>query len=115
MKEKEVQDALENLFIGAGLDGSFTRDQENLVYSSKTYLPDFVFKKIGVVVETKLCDDAKRERDMIAEINDDITAYKTKYRNLIFVIHDLGNIRDQDRFKASLEQNENVVVKVIKH
>lgn len=114
-KEKEIQDALENLFIGADLDKDFTREKENLVYSHKAYIPDFVFKKINTVVETKLCNSSKREKEIIDEINADIAAYKTKYGNLIFVIYDLGIIRDQDQMRNILEENENVVIKIVKH
>jgi len=115
-KEKEVQDALENLFIGADLDNEFTREKDTIVYSSKSYIPDFVFNKISTVIEVKLCTSATKEKEIISEINDDIVAYKTKYANLIFVVYDLGIIRDQDRFRNSLEEShEHVIVKVIKH
>ena len=114
--ESEIRDALENLFIGAGMDKDFTREKENLVYSSKTYFPDFTFKRINTVVEAKLCDAPNREKEIIAEINDDILAYKTKYSNLIFVIYDIGSIRDQELFKGSIEQaHEHVIVRIIKH
>jgi len=43
------------LFVVANLNEGFTRGKESLVYSSKTYLPDF-FQKINSVVEIKLCD-----------------------------------------------------------
>ena len=115
-KEKEIQDALENLFIGADLDKEFTREKEHISYSSKSYIPDFVFGKIKTIVETKLCTSTTKEKEIISEINDDIIAYKTKYANLIFVIYDLGIIRDQDQFRNSLEENdEHIIVKVIKH
>ncbi len=42
-KEQEIQDALEILLIGAGL--SFVREKEHILYSSKTYIPDFTFTK----------------------------------------------------------------------
>lgn len=114
-KEKEVTDALENLFIGADLDEEFTREKETITYSSKAYIPDFVFKKISTIVETKLCTSSTKEKEIISEINDDIVAYKTQYSNIIFVVYDLGIIRDQDKFRDSLEANENVIIKVIKH
>lgn len=57
---------------------SYTREKENFVYSIKAYIPDFVFKKIDLVVEVKLCDSLQRVKEMVsAEINDDIVAYKT--------------------------------------
>jgi hypothetical protein len=115
-KEKEIQDALENLFIGADLDKEFTREKPTIVYSSKSYIPDFVFNKISTVIETKLCTSTTKEKEIISEINDDIVAYKTEYANLIFVVYDLGMIRDQDKFRNSIEENnEHVVIKVIKH
>ena len=95
-KEKEVQDAFENLLIGA--DIAFSREKERLEYSSKTYVPDFTFSKIGLIVELKLCAREGREAEIIAEINDDILADKAKYGNLIFVVYDLGFIRETDVF-----------------
>jgi hypothetical protein len=113
--EREINDALETLFIGAGLDKDFTREKEHILYSSKTYIPDFVFKRIGTIVETKFCDKSEREKVIIGEINDDIVAYKTVYPNLIFVVYDLGIIRNMDEFKDSIEKQVSVIVKVIKH
>lgn len=115
-KESEVNDALETLFIGAGLEKNFIREKEHIPYSSKTYVPDFVFKRIGTVVETKLCDRAGRDKEIIAEINDDIVAYKTAYRNLIFVVYDSsGIIRNVDEFRGNIEEQDSVIVRVIKH
>jgi hypothetical protein len=114
--ESEIKNALENLFIGADLDKEYMREKENVVYSSKTYIPDFTFKRINGVVEAKLCDGPKREKEIIAEINDDIPAYKTRYGNLIFVVYDLGFIRDRDMFAGSIEQtHQQVIIRVMKH
>ncbi len=113
--ESEIQDALENLFIGVGLNKEFSREKETIEYSSKSYIPDFTFKRINTILEVKLCKTADKEKRIISEINDDIVAYKTKYENLIFVVYDLGMIRDIFRFKSSLESNEHVIVRVVKH
>jgi len=114
-KEKEVNDALEALFIGAGFDGEFSREKEHIEYSSKNYIPDFVFKRIETIVESKFCDKPEREKEMIGEINDDIVAYQTKYPNLIFVVYDVGVIRDADKFKEGIENQKSVIIKIIKH
>lgn len=63
----------------------------------------------------KLCSRSEHEKEKIAEINDDVLAYQTKYQNLLFVIYDLGFIRDVDRFCKSFEEHKNVTVRVIKH
>jgi len=112
-EEKDVQDAFENLLIGA--DIPYSRETNSIEYSSKTYIPDFTMPKLDLALEIKLCGNSKREKSIIPEINDDILAYQTKYRNIFFVVYDNGFIRDVDRFIDSFEQNENVTVKVVKH
>jgi len=66
-------------------------------------------------MDIKLCVRVRREKEIIAEINDDILAYQTKYGNLFFIVYDVGFIRDIDRFIDAFEKNQNVIVKVIKH
>jgi hypothetical protein len=112
-KESQVQDAFESLLIGA--DIPYGREVDSIEYSSKTYIPDFSLPKIDLAVEVKLCRQDRREREIIAEINDDILAYQTKYQNLLFVIYDLGYIRDVDRFCGSFEEHDNVTIRVVKH
>jgi hypothetical protein len=112
-KEKQVQDAFESLLIGA--DMPYGREVDSIEYSSKTYSPDFSLMKISLAVEVKLCSREEREKELPAEINDDILAYQTKYQNLLFIVYDLGYIRDMDRFRKSFEEHENVTVRVIKH
>ncbi len=113
VREKEVQDAFENLLIGAGID--YSKEKDSIEYSSKTYIPDFNFPKIDLILEIKLCHTKAREKEIIAEINDDILAYRTKYGNLFFVIYDTGFIRDIDRFSTEFEKQNSVIVRVVKH
>jgi hypothetical protein len=111
--EKEVQDAFESLLVGA--DISFSRESERIEYSSKTYTPDFTMEKAGLAVEIKFCNRNGREKEIIAEINDDILAYKTKYGNIVFIVYDVGCIRDIEKFAKNFEDQEGVVVRVVKH
>jgi len=112
-REGEVQDKFEDLLVAADL--KYLREQDRIVYSSKTYQPDFTFPGIDTVLEVKLCNREGREREIISEINDDILAYKTKYPNIIFLVYDVGHIRDEDRFKGSIESQDGVIVAVVKH
>lgn len=111
--EKEVQDKFEDVLTS--VDFKYLRDQETITYSSKSYKPDFTFPEIDTALEIKLCNRAGREKEIIAEINDDILAYKTEYPNVIFLVYDLGYIRDIDKFKADIESQDRVIVLVIKH
>ncbi len=111
--EKQVQDVFENLLIGA--DILYSRESERIEYSSKTYQPDFTFDKIGLAIDMKFCGRDDREKEIISEINDDVLAYQTKYPNVLFIIYDMGFIRDVDRFSQSFEDHERIVVRVVKH
>lgn len=111
--ESEVQDALESLLVGA--DIGYSREADSIEYSSKTYKPDFTIKQLDLAIEVKLCARDGREKEIIAEINDDILAYQTKYGNILFIVYDVGHIRDKDRFTASFEAHQDVTVRVVKH
>src|SRR4030042_1939416 len=52
--EREIQDKFEDLLMAT--DIKYLRDQERIVYSSKTYQPDFSFPDINTVLEIKLCN-----------------------------------------------------------
>lgn len=110
--EEQIKDYFENLLIGAGI--IYSRETDSIEYSSKTYTPDFTFPPIDLALEFKFCGNKEREKQIIVEINDDILAYQTKYKNLIFIVYDLGFIRDIDRFVSSFEA-ENIFVEVVKH
>lgn len=112
-EEREVQDAFENLLVGAGI--LYSRETDSIEYSTKTYTPDFSIEKEDLAVEIKLSNKKEREKKMIEEINDDILAYRTKYKNVIFVVYDIGFIKDVERFSRHFEDQEGVVVRVIKH
>lgn len=110
-KEKDIQDKFEDLLLANDIE--FSREFPHIEYSSKKYIPDFSFKKIDLAVEVKLCK--RDEKVLISELNDDILAYKTLFRNILFIIYDLGQIRDQEFFKASFETNPDVIIQIIKH
>lgn len=110
--EREVQNALETIFRARSLD--FRREKDTVPYSTTHYIPDFTFNRIGLAVEVKLCKDNDREKDMIREINDDIVGYGVRYDRSVFVVYDLGFIRDVAKFSEDIEANPNVHVLIVK-
>jgi REase_DpnII-MboI len=110
--ERQVQDALETIFRVRALD--FRREQQSVPYSSKRYVPDFTFDSLGVAVEVKFCNRAGREKELIDEINADIVGYQATYERIIFVIYDLGYIRDTALFRSGIEQQPGVFVQIVK-
>lgn len=110
--EREVQDRFEDLLNGAEI--SFRREQERVSYSSKTYTPDFTVDSADLAVEIKFCGSEGREKEIIAEINDDIMAYRKRWGNVVFVIYDVSHIRDTEMFSQQFE-DAGVLVRVVKH
>lgn len=113
-RERDVQDALEDLFGILGYD--FEREQVSFSYSTKSYTPDFTSDSYKTAIDVKLCKTPRDEKRIIDEINADIPAYRTHYEYLLFVVYDLGCIRKVAHFIKGIENaHEKVFVRVIKH
>ena len=116
-KEKDVQNAIEMLFVGKGWNKGIDYDRESgkFEFSGKEYIPDFVVKKLGLCIEVKLLKD-NRKSHVIEEINADITAYSKEYKRQLFIVYDLGFIRDEIEFKRDIENSgDEIRVIVVKH
>jgi hypothetical protein len=116
-KELDVQDAVEALLIGRGLQKGVDYDREvgRVKVSVKEVIPDFILPRLALAIEVKLIKTPARVREVVDEINADIAAYSKRYGTLLFIVYDLGNIRDEVEFKQDLEDPGNVSVIVVKH
>jgi hypothetical protein len=116
-KELDVQDAVEALLIGRGLQKRVDYDREvgRVKVSVKEVIPDFVLPRLALAIEVKLIKTAARVREVVDEINADVAAYSKRYGTLLFIVYDLGNIRDEVEFMQDLEDRGNVAVIVVKH
>jgi hypothetical protein len=103
-KEVEIQNVIESLLIGKGMSkgNDYDRESGKFEFSGKEYIPDFIVPKLNLCIEVKLLRDGKRSR-IIDEINADITAYSKHYERLMFIVYDLGVIRDEAEFKRDIE------------
>ncbi len=116
-KELEVQNAVESLLIGKCMTkgNDYDRESGKLEFSGKEYIPDFIISKLNLCIEVKLLREGKRSR-IIDEINADITAYSTHYQRLMFIVYDLGVIRDESEFRRDIENaGEAIKVIIVKH
>jgi hypothetical protein len=116
-REKDVQDTIEQLLIGRGLEKGLDYDREvgRVKTSVKEVIPDFVLLQIDTAIEAKLIKDATRLGSVVDEINADIQAYGQKYKAIVFVIYDLaGQIRDEAEFRRDLEAVDGVRVVIVK-
>ena len=116
-KEVDVQNSVEQLLIGRGLQKGIDYDRETgrVKISVKESVPDFVFRSMSLALEVKLVRERSRHGALVDEINADVLAYSTAYNSLIFLVYDLGTIRDELEFKRGLEASGNVSVVLVKH
>jgi len=112
-REIEVQDAFESILVGSGI--VYEREKVSIPYATKVYRPDFTIASLNFAIEIKLATDERHEKEFIAQVNDDIRAYKTQYANVLFAIYDVGIIRDIDRFVQDFASTSGVRVCVVKH
>lgn len=116
-KEIEIQNGIEQLFIGKGLTKGidYGRETGRINVSIKEVIPDFILFKLDLAIEVKLSKSKTKSKDIVDEINADIQAYGKKYSNQLYVIYDLGSIRDENEFKKDLDNEENISLIIIKH
>ena len=111
-----MQDAVEALLIGRRLQKGVDYDREvgRVKVSAKEVVPDFIMPRLSLAIEVKLIKTPSRVRLVVDEINADIRAYSKGYRSLLFIVYDLGHIRDEIEFKQDLEDPGNVSIVVVK-
>lgn len=115
--EIEVQDVMEQLLIGKGLNKGIDYDREvgRVKISIKEVKPDFIFPKLSLAVEVKISKNKTKSKSIVDEINADIQSYSKAYKQILFVVYDLGTIRDETEFKNDIDNKMNIQLIVIKH
>jgi hypothetical protein len=116
-KEVEVQNGIESLMVGRGMAKGTDYDRETgrVKTSGKESVPDFIFPHLKLCLEVKLSKSADKLREIVDEINADIRAYGTQYERQLYIVYDLGIIRDEAEFKRGLEDAPGVSALVVKH
>ena len=115
--EKQIQNIVEALLIGRGFIKGIDYDREvgRVKVSIKEVIPDFILYKLNMAIEIKLSKDKAKSKAIVDEINADIQAYAKRYSRLLFIVYDIGSIRDETEFKQDLENSQNTSVIVVKH
>jgi hypothetical protein len=116
-REVEIQNAVEQLLIGRGMVKGVDYDRETgrVKVSIKECVPDFVLPKLSFAIEVKLAKTETKAKAIVDEINADIQAYGREYERLLFIVYDLGTIRDTGEFTRGLEVTGGTEVIVVKH
>jgi len=82
---------------------------------AKGFRPDFIVERLELALEVKLAKPGHDAAMIQEEIAADISAYRTKWKQLLFVIYDIGVIADPYRIRQSNIALFGVSVVVIKH
>ena len=115
--EKDVQNAIESLLVGKGLQKGISYDRETgrVKRAGKESVPDFIFPPEGMALEIKFSNREGKLSTIVDEMNADIIAYSESYRLVWFLIYDMGFIRDEDEIIDGLEKTEQVKCTIVKH
>jgi hypothetical protein len=116
-QEREIQNAVEQLLIGRGMTKGLDYDREvgRVKVSSKEVVPDFILPRLSLAIEVKLAKSDSKAKAIIDEINADVRAYARAYAHVLFIVYDLGTIRDTVEFTRDLQAGIAVQVIVVKH
>ena len=111
--EKDVQDSVENILNALGI--VFTREKDAAPVGARAFKPDFVLDSLHLAIEVKLAKKGHGASAIQEEIAADITAYRTRWKHLMFVVYDLGEIADPHQLRRENMRLFGVSVIVIKH
>jgi hypothetical protein len=111
--EREVQDAVEVILQSLGVE--YSRETEVAPVGAKGFRPDFVVSRLELAIEVKLASETHPEKAVQEELAADISAYRTKWRNLLAVVYDLGVISDPYRLRRENMKHFGVSVVIVKH
>ncbi len=116
-KEKNIQDAIEQILIGRGLAKGIDYDRETgrVKISIKESIPDFIFSKLDLALEVKFSNSTDKSKSIVDEISADIQTYSKRYTNLLFLVYDTGFIRNEDEFKNGIDNKNNIILIIVKH
>ena len=115
--ECDIQDVIEQLLIGRGLSKGIDYDRETgrIKISVKEVIPDFILHRLKMALEVKLSKDKDSSKRIVDEINSDIKAYSKQYARQLYIVYDMGSIRDENEFKNDLDNAEEISVIIVKH
>ena len=115
--EEDIQNVIEQLLIGKGFSKGVDYDREvgRIKVSIKEVIPDFIFPKLDLALEIKFSKSKRKSKVLVDEINADIQSYSKKYSKLLFLVYDMGTIRDEGEFKNDLDNKDNIQVIIIKN
>lgn len=66
-------------------------------------------------IEVKLLKEQSKKSKIIEEINAHIKAYLKEYESVLFVVYDVGIIRDEIEFSRDIENHDGIKIIILQH
>jgi len=111
--ETDVQDSVQDILNSLGV--RHVRDKEVASIGPRASRPDFTIDDMDLAIEVKLASPKHAPGKVQEEINADVSAYRTKWQHLLFVVYDLGVIDDPYQMRQENLKHYGVSVVVVKH
>ena len=92
----------------------YDRETGRTKSSGKEDIPDFVLKLSNTALEVKLVKSKDSKRQVIEQMRADVLAYQVGYKQVLFVVYDLGFVNDVAEFVSGFSVTPGVRVVVIK-
>lgn len=112
-RESEVQDAIEDVLIALGV--MYTREKERVPVGPRAFTPDFILSDFDLALEAKFANERHSSSAIQEEMTSDISAYRTRWKYILFVVYDLGVISDPYQMRRENMKLYGVSVVIVKH
>jgi hypothetical protein len=111
-KEFEIRDIIDGLLTVAGYD--FKKETPEEKFSAKGFRPDLTSKNLSTVIEVKLIDSQGDVSKSVEGLSADIEPYKKRFKNILFVVYDLGFVNDIEEYCKDFKKIDGVDILLIK-
>lgn len=111
-KEFEVRDIIDGLLTVAGYD--FQKETPENKFSAKRFRPDLTSESLSTVIEVKLIKIKGDVSKSVEGLSADIEPYKSRFKNILFVVYDLGFVNDVDEYCKDFRKIDRVDILLVK-
>jgi len=110
--ESIIRDMIHGLLATAGYE--FKKGTPRHKFSVKGFQPDLTSDSLSTAIEVKLIDSKGDVSKSVEGLSADIEPYKSKFKNILFVVYDLGFVSDVDEYCKDFEKIDGVDILIIK-
>jgi hypothetical protein len=111
--EQAVQDQVAVILSGQGVE--YTRERDVAAGAVKSFKPDFVVEEMDLAIDVKYPRPTRLLPKIEEEMAADVTGYQTRWKRVLFIVYDDGQIVDVEGFRRAHVRLAGVDIIVVKH